>query len=161
LPRTPIKETERRKDTFEDKFGQGATELDALEALYPGTGREIVDAEISRYIDKDLEYRVGEVHLKLRRRFNDIESKVRAPYAEAIRNLEDRYEDLVARFEAWGTEADSIWSEIADQLHELKPDIAKYPKPRACSAEETEAMFDSKRDYLTQLEHYHDWQRRE
>ena len=31
LPRTPIKETDRRKDSFEEKFGTGATELDALE----------------------------------------------------------------------------------------------------------------------------------
>ena len=30
LPRTPIKETERRKDAFEKKHGEGATELDAL-----------------------------------------------------------------------------------------------------------------------------------
>ena len=32
LPRSPIEEKERRKDTFEEKFGAGATELDALEA---------------------------------------------------------------------------------------------------------------------------------
>ena len=36
LPRTPIKDTERRKDKFEQIFGVGATELDALEALHPG-----------------------------------------------------------------------------------------------------------------------------
>ena len=36
LPRTPIKDTERRKDKFEQTFGVGATELDALEALHPG-----------------------------------------------------------------------------------------------------------------------------
>jgi hypothetical protein len=35
LPRTPIKETERRKDKFERTFGVGATELDAMEALHP------------------------------------------------------------------------------------------------------------------------------
>ena len=36
LPRTPIKETERRAAHFEARFGEGATELDALEALHPG-----------------------------------------------------------------------------------------------------------------------------
>ena len=51
LPRTPIKETERRKSRFEQRFGVGATELDALEALHPGEMRQIVDTEISRYID--------------------------------------------------------------------------------------------------------------
>ena len=36
LPRTPLKETEARAANFEARFGEGATELDALEALRPG-----------------------------------------------------------------------------------------------------------------------------
>ncbi len=36
LPRKPIKDTERRAEVFEARFGEGATELDALEALHPG-----------------------------------------------------------------------------------------------------------------------------
>jgi hypothetical protein len=33
LPRIPIKESDRRKPGFEDTYGEGAVELDALEAL--------------------------------------------------------------------------------------------------------------------------------
>ena len=40
LPRTPLKETERRKASFEKNFGVGATELDALEALHPGEAKD-------------------------------------------------------------------------------------------------------------------------
>ena len=36
LPRTPIKESERRRGGFEARHGQGAVELDSLQALYPG-----------------------------------------------------------------------------------------------------------------------------
>jgi hypothetical protein len=36
LPRSPIKESERRAARFEERFGEGTTELDALEALHPG-----------------------------------------------------------------------------------------------------------------------------
>jgi hypothetical protein len=36
LPRTPVKETDRRKGNFEAIHGEGAVELDALEALHPG-----------------------------------------------------------------------------------------------------------------------------
>ncbi len=36
LPRTPIKASETRREMFEQRFGAGATELDALEALHPG-----------------------------------------------------------------------------------------------------------------------------
>ena len=55
LPRTPIKDTERRKDKFEQTFGVGATELDALEALYPGELARLLDAEIDNFLDPDLE----------------------------------------------------------------------------------------------------------
>jgi hypothetical protein len=53
LPRTPIKETERRALRFEERFGEGATELDALEALHPGLLREIVLGEVRRYWNPD------------------------------------------------------------------------------------------------------------
>lgn len=51
LPRTPIKETEKRKDKFEDRHGVGATELDAMEALHPGEMARIIEASIEPYFD--------------------------------------------------------------------------------------------------------------
>ena len=53
LPRTPIKETERRKDKFEQTFGVGATELDALEALHPGELARLLNAELDNFLDAD------------------------------------------------------------------------------------------------------------
>ena len=54
LPRTPIKDTEKRITKFEDRYGEGATELDALEALHPGQLQQIIEGEIKRYYDSDL-----------------------------------------------------------------------------------------------------------
>lgn len=51
LPRTPIKETEKRKDKFEDRHGVGATELDALEALHPGEMERVIEEAIAPYFD--------------------------------------------------------------------------------------------------------------
>jgi hypothetical protein len=51
LPRTPIKDTEKRKDKFEDRHGLGATELDAMEALHPGEMAKIIEREIEPYFD--------------------------------------------------------------------------------------------------------------
>ncbi len=58
LPKSPIKAKTARATTvykrkFEEKYGQGAVELDALEALYPGKFEEIVKSHILQYFDID------------------------------------------------------------------------------------------------------------
>jgi hypothetical protein len=58
LPRTPIKGTETRAAGFEARYGDGGTELDALEALHPGVLRRILVEHIERYRDDDLDDRV-------------------------------------------------------------------------------------------------------
>ena len=58
LPRTPIKEGDMRKAFFERRFGEGATELDALEALHPGLLRQILVREIERYRNSGVAGRV-------------------------------------------------------------------------------------------------------
>ena len=77
LPRTPIKEGESRAGKFEERFGRGATEIDALEALHPGElGRSsrpassgistpiwlIATREARRAIDERIEQVEEEVH---------------------------------------------------------------------------------------------------
>jgi hypothetical protein len=49
LPRIPIKGTDKGKDRFEQQHGEGAVELDALEAVCPGELRRIVAAAVDRY----------------------------------------------------------------------------------------------------------------
>ncbi len=41
-------------------------------------------------------------------------------------------------------------------------DLDEFKKPKARPANEPDGfvLFDSKRDYLTQIDHYHEWQRR-
>jgi hypothetical protein len=57
LPRTPIKETESRGEKWESRYGEGATELDALEAVRPGELRRLLVREIARYRDDTLDER--------------------------------------------------------------------------------------------------------
>jgi hypothetical protein len=51
LPRTPIKEGDQRARGFQARHGEGATELDALEALHPGELARIVRGAIRRHVD--------------------------------------------------------------------------------------------------------------
>jgi hypothetical protein len=57
LPRIPIKASDKRAAKFEAANGEGAVELDALEALHPGELRRIVREAIRPYVDDDLHER--------------------------------------------------------------------------------------------------------
>jgi hypothetical protein len=51
LPRKPIKEGDRRKGVWEDRFGEGAVEVDALEARHPGRLGQLVRARVESLQD--------------------------------------------------------------------------------------------------------------
>lgn len=77
LPRIWIKPTEARKAGWEEIYGEGATELDALEALHPGAMRAILEDWLDRYIDLDM---IDEIRLKNR----EVQETVRSHFREAI-----------------------------------------------------------------------------
>jgi len=72
LPRTPIKASERRGARFEERFGEGATELDALEALHPGAFASIATAAIEGYWNPDHQDEVDQQLNTLQRQMNMI-----------------------------------------------------------------------------------------
>ncbi len=47
-----------------------------------------------------------------------------------------------------------------DELREQKPDLPKPPTARAANEPDGFVLFDSKRDYLNQMDAYREWQRR-
>ncbi len=162
LPRTPIKKSERRRDKFDEKFGAGATELDALEALHPGEIARLLEAEIDRYLDPTLEERVSEVRWNFRHRLREIAETVTEPHQDEIDELTSNYEEIVASLEAWERSAEDLWSTIAERLEEEQPDLSEFEKPTARPANEPDGfvLFNSKRDYFDQIDAYREWQRR-
>jgi len=160
LPRTPIKESERRAARFEARFGAGATELDALEALHPGKLARIVSEQIERFIDPDAAraffVAVGEHKDVLRQ----ISAEVQDHYSDEIAALQSEYSDLLARFGSFSTRAESVFERIADHLADVEVPQFDPPAPRPRD-DPGAPMFDAKRDYLTQIAHYHTWQGRE
>ena len=161
LPRTPIKKSDRRKDKFEKRFGRGATELDALEAIHPGEMARLLEAEIDLYLDPTLGDRMSEARWDLRRRLEKIEESAREPYVETVEELEAEYDQIVETLRAWEESANATWEEIAEELEAQTPDLSDYEPPQPRDAREpSDALYDSGRDYLTQLDHYRKWQRR-
>jgi hypothetical protein len=159
LPRTPIKEKERRAKNFEDRFGEGATELDALEALHPGEIQRILTDAIYHYWDQDLRDAVSDAFQTLsadadlitqeawNEHWEEIE-ELRARYARIAEAANEALADISARTK-------EIWEEIKDDLEEHEPDIEDYPIPEGREADELpDPLFDSTRDYMEQLAVY-------
>jgi hypothetical protein len=160
LPRTPIKETERRSAKFERRFGAGATELDALEALYPGELVKIVEAEVCRYIDPTLPHRVEAARKEIEDDLLILESEIQDAYDHA--SISERLDDLRESAERLDAEAAGVWAAIGEALEMNAPIIEPDQVPRAREASPHEApLFDSKRDYLTQIDAYRAWQGRD
>jgi len=163
LPRTPIKDTERRGAKFEKRFGEGAVELDALEALHPGELRKIVVDAIRKYKDRTLTDRVADARAQLNEDLSEIEEEVIAEYQLDLDLLEQRYlaleEQLQEQAGALGDEVRGVYHAIQKELAERAPDINDYEIPIAEDADEIkDPLFDSERTYLDQLKRYKDFQ---
>ncbi len=123
----------------------------------------LLEAEIDRYLDPTLEERVSEVRWNLRHRLRQIEDAVTERHQDEIDELTSDYEEIFASLEAWEESAKDLWSTITEDLEEAQPDLDAFEKPKARPANEPGGfvLFDSKRDYLTQMDRYHEWQRRD
>jgi hypothetical protein len=151
LPRVPIKETERRRAKFEERHGEGAVELDALEALHPGELGRIVAGEIARFRDDTLEQRLREAKSLVRAALWPIERQVHAQHEDALARLRGEYDDIAERMDEWRRRVRAVQTAIAADLEDAMPEIAPVPAPQAAIADEPEALFDSRRSYAEQL----------
>ena len=163
LPRTPIKETEKRKDKFEQIFGVGATELDALEALHPGELARLLEAELDNFLDPNLKQRVQRAYRDQMLPLDQLETEVKAEHTEQIEAITNRFETILSDLDTLKDEADELWQTIAEEMEERLPDssdvLSQVEIPRSEAPGETDSfvLFDSKRDYFTQMDFYNSW----
>jgi hypothetical protein len=101
LPRIPIKDTERRGATFEERFGEGATELDALEALHPGLLRQILVKEIQRYHDDDHDEAVMETCRDIESKLEDVTEEALTSHRDEIAVLIEEWKEISSSYRAW------------------------------------------------------------
>jgi len=163
LPRTPIKQTERRAKHFEKQYGSGATELDALQALHPGELKQIIEAAISRYRDDSLEARVCKKKAEILSELRAIWSEVWNKYSEEIEEIRDEHAALKNEFSEkmsdLGDKIQSVWHGISSEMEAKMPLITKDDIPGSEEGEELDTeLYDSKRDYLIQLSWYKQFQ---
>lgn len=133
LPSVPIKD-EKRAAKFRESFGMEATELDALEALHAGELARIVRSELAIYFDDD------KANATLMAENEAIEFM-----AEPVREILAKYEQEIAALEEMQRELE----EVSTDIEEFVPEVAE-----PAVEEDEDWLFDSKRDYLTQIAYY-------
>jgi hypothetical protein len=153
-PRTPLKETKRRAGAFEARYGEGATELDALEALYPGELRNTLVEEVESYRDRDLDDEIEEVASDLNDRIDEINQAAVENYAQEIAALEADQAALNERRRR-------LSQDITAFLQERAPDISAIDWPVPDGADDDpDPLFDSRRSYVDQIDRYKAYQGR-
>lgn len=159
LPRTPIKETERRRVGFESRHGEGAVELDALEALYPGELVSVLGQSIESYYDTSLDERVREVEYEVQARLERIHTQVVDRFAEDIDALRREYEQVQQEFDFrmqdYSQRLSAVWQAMKSELALSAPQMVTALLPEAETAGEIgDGLYDSTRDYIEQIEAY-------
>jgi hypothetical protein len=188
LPRVPIKESNKQAAEFERRHNvAGATELDALEALRPGELRKIVEEEIARYIDPDLDDNVAKAHQDAQSELVDITKQAHAehkaeiealrkehraltkaireqiaPFQTQFEEIERRFEQRFrARFESLNERMKALLQGLTTSLNDMAPgpgDIY-WPEPEFAD-EDDDPLFDSTRDYVEQIDRFKEHQQK-
>jgi len=159
LPRTPIKKKEKRAGKFEARFGEGATELDALEALHPGEFRRIVSDAIRKYRDPQLNSRVYEVQSELEEHMDSTAENIIGKYSDQINELRSEYNAVAKEFESkisnLSGRITNVWQAITEEMDTILEDICLPEVPQADEAEETTTdLYNSDRGYFEQISEY-------
>ena len=168
LPRIPIKDSDLRKEAFEDRYGEGAVELDAMEAIYPGELAGIVQDALRPYVDEQLETKLDEAREMAEGRVRnewwnlmlDEMSELAAIRAETediverysgeLESLNDRLQEELEPIRA---HLEDVWQAVQAKSNTFEIDLPPRPEPETDPAEK-DWLFDSKRGYMEQLSHY-------
>lgn len=159
LPRTPVSD-ERMLGKWETRYGEGRTELDALEAQQPGLLEQIVEEALEEYYDSEMDKKVRHAEQNLKSEIEDaiteeIEKK-REDMEKARKKLQPKLREAREFIEKWEEENRELIKEYKnlfdidpdlDGIELVEPDADVYPNEHGF-------FFDSKLSYFDQLREY-------
>lgn len=169
LPSIPLKEKDKRKARLEERFGEDyATELDALEAVYPGEFVKIVRREILRYCDIDQEDNIEAIATDVADELELINKHVHDEHEADVETLRAEHKKccdaMQAALDTFKQKAQSILNSIECDLEDEAPDVDGYDWPDPADYEGDEAfnpLYNSQREYLEQIDAYKEFQGKE
>jgi hypothetical protein len=169
LPRIPIKDSDARKARFEERYGGGAVELDALEALYPGELARLVREAVEPYRDLGLADRLAEVATEAQEMAEQAWDEQMAPHrqerdaiAADVRAIVEAYQGQLAQMDAalqaelaplW-ERAEALRRAVEVVMRGFRPALPPRPEAETQPVDEEAWLFDGQRPYLMQLSIY-------
>lgn len=154
LPRSPMDRKERYKANFEKKHGEGAVELDALEALHPGVLDAIVRDALQPYFDEDLEAEVEDLEESEEARFDELMDGARRYVTETFGA---ELSPMIERYNMLVEEANNVAFKMRRMVGvvnagEFEPE---YPKTSSLLVEdEPDPILDTTLSFEEQMEKY-------
>ena len=122
LPRKPIKDEDLRKGAWEDRFGEGAVEVDALEARHPGRLGRLVRAGIEALQDRTLEQRIDEAEEEASTQVADAVQEIVERHRTAAQETVDEFNAVAERYrerlEALSTEFEEEVGHLRERFEE-------------------------------------------
>jgi hypothetical protein len=169
LPRIPIKASDLRKKGFEDRHGEGAVELDALEAMHPGELARIITEAVRPYFDDQLAGRLAEADGEATDAANaewealveeeaDLLEQLRSEADMVVQKFKPRAtklkEDFDAAMEPINQRLEDIRHAVQAKAEQFQIDLPDRPEPAEADVDEFDWLFDSDRKYMEQIDCY-------
>jgi hypothetical protein len=181
LPFVPAKEQDRSAPSFLSRRGvPGMTELDALEAVVPGELARLLTAAIAPYRDNDIrnelrraendaqedadrqfDSALGESRDRIEQ-LQEQASEIVREFAPQVKELNDRFrteqkklnDEFLKKMQPLEAVLEASRHAIAECVTGLAIDLPCRPEACGNVEDESDFLFDSSRDYMTQLEAY-------
>jgi len=169
LPRKPVKESDLRRASFEAQHGEGAVELDALEAIHPGELARIVRAAAAPYRDRELATKTVDARLEaqdaadtawrdatldIRRELRDVHGEARQVVARYEERLSALADELAADLAPLEERVDGVRHAVQVAAEAFTVELPQVDASAPGDADADGWLFDAGRPYLDQLAVY-------
>jgi hypothetical protein len=170
LPTIPVNANDLRKRKFEERYGEGQTELDAVEAIYPGRLEGMLRDAIEEYRDDEIEEELDEVGKNAQAEAETIWNDRMNPHRPSLALVEEAIQDVVAEFKPQVEDLQRRMNEAMVPVHallkipghavekkvdDLELDLPERPVSGLEPPEgDDDWLYDSNRMFFEQMEAY-------
>jgi hypothetical protein len=168
LPRNVLKDKDLSKAKFEAQHGKGGCELDALEGIHPGELERLIRNAVKQYDDDSLPDRLEEARSlaeenvlgawavdtkKLREEFGIVRDEIQKRARKYSARVQALQKQMAQELRPYQKRLRKLEQEFADVIENFDVEVEDRPAPEI-EPDEKDWLFDSRRDYLTQLGFY-------